>query len=76
MAAGMTFIGYSMATLIQSCCCIIAFKQTTPYSAQWVFFLQNYCKFVTERCGSAVVNMLAYHAASPGSIPGQGGEHY
>ena len=26
--------------------------------------------------GSSVVSPLAYHAASPGSIPGPGGEHY
>ena len=28
-----------------------------------------------ERRGSAVVSTLAYHAASPGSIPGQSGEN-
>ena len=29
-----------------------------------------------ERRGSPVVKTLAYHAASPGSIPGPGGEYY
>ena len=32
--------------------------------------------FLSERRGSAVVSTLAYHAASPGSIPGPGCEHY
>ena len=35
------------------------------------------CAYIPlQRCSSAVDSTLAYHAASPGSIPGLGGENY